>query len=61
MTQEANGNDKNDWRAVMRAQYNIFGVMAGLEVTALTIFSRSDDLTLQTKGIFIATIISLFL
>ena len=64
MTQEENRSDKSnkdDWRSVMLAQYNIFGVMAGLEVTALTIFSRSDDLTLQAKWIFIATIISLFL
>ena len=53
-------NNKDDWRRVMLAQYNIFGVMAGLEVTALTIFSRSDDLALNIRWIFAAAIISLF-
>lgn len=53
-------NNKNDWRAVMLAQYSMFGVMAGLEVTALTIFSRSDDLALNIRWIFVAAIIFLF-
>lgn len=65
MSQEFNGNDKrdkNDWRAVMLAQYNIFGVMTGLEVTALTIFSKlSDNLTDEERLVFSGAILFLVL
>lgn len=55
-------NNKNDWRAVMLAQYSMFGVMAGLEVTALTIFSKFDDnLTCTERWVFSFAILSLIL
>lgn len=47
----------DDWRKVMLAQYSIFGSVAGLEVTALTIFATltSQGSTLAEKVIFSIT------
>lgn len=42
-----NEKTKADWRNVMLTQYSIFGTIAGLEVTSLSIFAA------LTKGSFI--------
>lgn len=54
---------KEDWRKVMLAQYSIFGTIAGLEITALTIFVSfgSNLFQLEEKIIFTITVALLFL
>jgi len=47
-------HEKDDWRKVMLAQYNIFGTIAGLEVTSLAIFASlfKSPLMLYQKYLF---------
>lgn len=55
---------KEDWRKVMVTQYSIFGTIAGLEVTALTIFAAFGDgsgaTPIEWKVLFTITVALLF-
>ncbi len=56
--------NKDDWRKVMLTQYSIFGTVAGLEVTALTIFAalaNENIVSIAEKVIFSVTSFSLFI
>lgn len=54
---------KEQWRSVMLTQYSIFGVMTGLEMTALAIFASLSTQVNQgpNKAMFILSVISLVL
>jgi len=60
MNQEDN---KSSWRQVMLMQYQVFGTIAGLEVTALTVFVSfvKDNFIYREKFIFTVIAILLFL
>lgn len=56
-------SNQDDWRKVMLTQYSIFGTVAGLEITALSIFASfiRTPLPLGEKIIFSITTAGLFI